>query len=57
MRGRTAVVIAHRLSTVESADRVVVLDAGQVVEEGSYEELVARRGKLWEFHALQSQLA
>jgi subfamily B ATP-binding cassette protein MsbA len=57
MVGRTAVVIAHRLSTIESADRVVVLDAGRVVEEGTYDELVARRGKLWEFHVLQTQAA
>jgi subfamily B ATP-binding cassette protein MsbA len=56
MAGRTAVVIAHRLSTVESADRVVVLEAGRVVEEGPYAELVARQGKLWEFHVLQNQV-
>jgi subfamily B ATP-binding cassette protein MsbA len=57
MAGRTAVVIAHRLSTIESADRVVVLDGGRIVEEGTYAELVARRGKLWEFHTLQYQAA
>jgi ABC-type multidrug transport system fused ATPase/permease subunit len=57
MAGRTAVVIAHRLSTVESADRVVVLEAGRIVEEGTYRELVARRGRLWEFHVLQTQAA
>jgi len=57
MAGRTAVVIAHRLSTIESADRVVVLDGGRIVEEGAYAELVARRGKLWEFHTLQYQAA
>lgn len=41
---RTAVVIAHRLSTVEIADRVVVLEAGRAVEEGSPAELVGRPG-------------
>lgn len=44
MKGRTTIVIAHRLSTVISADRVVVLDGGQVVEEGRHEALVQAAG-------------
>ena len=44
MKGRTAVVIAHRLSTVIGADRVVVVDGGQVVESGPHAELIARGG-------------
>jgi ABC-type multidrug transport system fused ATPase/permease subunit len=44
MRGRTSVVIAHRLSTVIGADRVVVVDGGQVVESGAHAELLARGG-------------
>jgi subfamily B ATP-binding cassette protein MsbA len=57
MEGRTVVAIAHRLSTVENADWVVVLEDGIVVEEGTYEELLERRGQLWEYHALQFQLS
>lgn len=44
LRGRTALVIAHRLSTVRSADRIVVMDRGRVVEQGTHAELMAARG-------------
>ncbi|HEY7294709.1 MAG TPA: ABC transporter ATP-binding protein, partial [Dehalococcoidia bacterium] len=44
MEGRTAIVIAHRLSTVRNADRIVVFEGGQIVEEGNHEELMRRAG-------------
>jgi len=51
LTGRTAVVIAHRLSTVMHADRVLVVDAGRVVEDGSPDELVAAGGRFAALHA------
>lgn len=51
MEGRTALVVAHRLSTVATMDRLVVLDRGRIVEEGSHRELLAAEGayaKLWQ---------
>jgi ATP-binding cassette subfamily B protein len=50
---RTTLVIAHRLQTVVNADRICVIDAGRVVESGRHEELLARRGRYYNFHQLQ----
>ncbi|MFM6990163.1 MAG: ABC transporter transmembrane domain-containing protein [Rhodoferax sp.] len=53
MRGRTTLVIAHRLATVQKADRIVVIDHGEVVEEDSHEALVAANGMYARLAALQ----
>ncbi|MBC7825208.1 MAG: ATP-binding cassette domain-containing protein, partial [Candidatus Parcubacteria bacterium] len=51
--GRTVIAIAHRLSTISRADKVVVLEQGQIVEQGTYQELLNVRGKLWNYHQIQ----
>ncbi|MBR8833857.1 MAG: ABC transporter ATP-binding protein [Stigonema ocellatum SAG 48.90 = DSM 106950] len=54
--GRTVIAVAHRLSTIAQADKVVVLEQGRIIEQGNYQELLSRRGKLWEYHKTQYEM-
>ncbi len=55
-QGRTVVVVAHRLSTVKDADNIVVLEQGQIIEQGTHTELVARQGRYFELIRNQLEL-
>lgn len=52
IKGRTTFIVAHRLSTIRGADRIVVMENGRIVEMGNYEELMAKKGKFFELKAL-----
>jgi subfamily B ATP-binding cassette protein MsbA len=53
MKGRTTFVIAHRLSTVDFANRIIVLKGGEIVEQGSRDELLAHKGAFFKLHQMQ----
>jgi ATP-binding cassette subfamily B protein len=54
LSGRTSIVIAHRLSTIAHADKILILDGGKIVESGTHEELVAKRGLYFDLYQRQS---
>jgi ATP-binding cassette, subfamily B, bacterial len=55
-QGKTVVVVAHRLSTVKNADKIVVLENGEIVEEGTHAELAFKKGKYYELVKNQLKL-
>ena len=55
VQGRTTIAIAHRLSTLRKADRLVVMERGRVVEVGPHDALLAKRGAYWRLHEAQAR--
>ncbi len=55
MQNRTAIVIAHRLSTIKSADRIIVIHDGEIIEQGTHEELLALNGQYSKLNSIQNQ--
>jgi ATP-binding cassette subfamily B protein len=53
MRDRTSIVVAHRLSTIQRADQIIVLHHGQIREQGTHQELLGQRGLYWKLYKLQ----
>ena len=53
MENRTSIVIAHRLSTIRDADIIVVMDHGEIVEQGNHNELLRRKGKYYDLYTTQ----
>ncbi|MHA2037135.1 MAG: ABC transporter ATP-binding protein [Promethearchaeota archaeon] len=53
LENRTSIIIAHRLSTVRAADRIIVLDKGKIIEEGTFDELLAQKGEFYSLYKLQ----
>ena len=53
MKGRTSIVIAHRLSTIQNAKKILVLDKGEIVEEGDHDSLLKKDGFYAQLHQMQ----
>ena len=56
MKNRTTFVIAHRLSTVRNADQIIVLEHGEIIEQGTHEELLAMGGRYYQLYTGQAEL-
>ena len=53
-KGRTSLIIAHRLSTIKDADKILVLNNGEIVEQGSHDELIDQKGTYYDMYQLQT---
>ncbi|MFZ2283502.1 MAG: ABC transporter ATP-binding protein, partial [Lutibacter sp.] len=56
MKDRTTFVIAHRLSTIQKADQILVIENGNIVEQGGHEELIAKQGRYYDLYTYQSRI-
>ena len=56
LKGRTSFIIAHRLSTIKNADRIMYIENGNIVEQGSHDELMSRKGAYWSLYTAQYRL-
>jgi ABC-type multidrug transport system fused ATPase/permease subunit len=56
MKGRTTFVIAHRLSTIRQANQILVIEAGQIAEQGTHDELIAKQGRYYNLYTYQSRI-
>ncbi|MDO5737697.1 MAG: ABC transporter ATP-binding protein [Eubacteriales bacterium] len=57
LEDRTALVVAHRLSTIKQADRIIVIEQGKIIEEGSHDQLMAKRGRYFDFYTGQFKIS
>ncbi|MCR4947070.1 MAG: ABC transporter ATP-binding protein, partial [Lachnospiraceae bacterium] len=55
MKGRTTFIIAHRLSTIKNCDRIMYIDKGGIIEQGTHDELMAKRGDYYRLYTAQLQ--
>ena len=53
MRGRTSFIVAHRLSTIQHADNIIVLSRGKILEQGTHQQLLAAHGRYYQLYTLQ----
>jgi subfamily B ATP-binding cassette protein MsbA len=56
MHGRTTIVIAHRLSTIRKADQILVIEKGQIVEKGTHDELIYKKGRYYDLYTFQARI-
>ncbi|MFQ5633530.1 MAG: ABC transporter ATP-binding protein, partial [bacterium] len=56
LKGRTTFVIAHRLSTIRKADKILVIEDGQIAERGTHDELIAKQGRYYQLYTYQARI-
>jgi subfamily B ATP-binding cassette protein MsbA len=56
LQGRTTFVIAHRLSTIRQADQILVIEHGEIVEQGKHDELIESKGRYFELYTYQARI-